>query len=110
MSNKVKDAAAANLLEELHDLLDATMATTHREEGVRLAIEKAGGVNALARELGMTGAALSVWRRVPAHRILQVEAVTGIPREKLRPDLYRVRRKHEPRAECKGGSNHEQKT
>jgi DNA-binding transcriptional regulator YdaS (Cro superfamily) len=63
--------------------------TTHREEGLRLAIEKAGGLNALARELGITGAALCEWRRVPTHRILQVEAVTGIPREKLRPDLYR---------------------
>jgi DNA-binding transcriptional regulator YdaS (Cro superfamily) len=74
------------------------MATAHREEGVRLAIEKAGGVNALARELGITGAALSVWRRVPAHRILQVELVTGIPREKLRPDLYRRMRSRNVRA------------
>jgi DNA-binding transcriptional regulator YdaS (Cro superfamily) len=69
------------------------MTTPQREEGLRLAIEKAGGIRALARELGISGAALCVWKRVPAHRILQLEYVTSIPRERLRPDLYRSRRK-----------------
>jgi DNA-binding transcriptional regulator YdaS (Cro superfamily) len=59
------------------------------DEGLRLAIEKAGGITALARELGMTPSAVFEWRRVPSGRILQVEAVTGIPREKLRPEFYR---------------------
>jgi DNA-binding transcriptional regulator YdaS (Cro superfamily) len=59
------------------------------DPGLRLAIEAAGSVTALARLLGMSQQALSEWRRVPAHRLRQVEAVTGIPREKLRPDLYR---------------------
>ena len=58
------------------------------EEGLRLAIEAAGGVRALARLLGMSSPSVTEWRRVPSHRILQVEAVTGIRREKLRPDLY----------------------
>jgi DNA-binding transcriptional regulator YdaS (Cro superfamily) len=62
-----------------------------RDEGLRLAIKTAGGLRALARELGMSSPALWAWTRVPADRILQVEAVTGIPREKLRPDLYRLR-------------------
>jgi transposase-like protein len=65
------------------------MSSHEIEEGLRLAIEQGGGINALARKLGMTPSALFEWRRVPSHRILQVEAVTGIPREKLRPDLYR---------------------
>jgi DNA-binding transcriptional regulator YdaS (Cro superfamily) len=60
-----------------------------REEGLLLAIKAAGGIRALARELGMSPQALSEWRRVPADRILQVEAVTKVRREKLRPDLYR---------------------
>jgi hypothetical protein len=38
----------------------------------------------------MSHQALWEWRRVPDDRILQVEAVTKIPREKLRPDLYRT--------------------
>jgi DNA-binding transcriptional regulator YdaS (Cro superfamily) len=58
------------------------------DEGLRKAIEVAGSLRRLAMLLGITPAALLEWWRVPAHRILQVEAVTGIPREQLRPDLY----------------------
>lgn len=32
------------------------------------------------------------WKKsgqIPADRILEIEAITGIPREELRPDLYR---------------------
>jgi DNA-binding transcriptional regulator YdaS (Cro superfamily) len=59
------------------------------DPGLRRAIEAVGSISQLARLLGMSQQAVSEWRRVPAHRIRQVEAVTGIPREKLRPDLYR---------------------
>ena len=59
------------------------------DEGLRLAVAKAGSFTALAQTLGMTASAIMEWQQVPSHRILQVEAVTGIPREKLRPDLYR---------------------
>jgi DNA-binding transcriptional regulator YdaS (Cro superfamily) len=58
--------------------------------GLKEAIKAAGGLRPLARELGMSMQALSQWKRVPAHRILQVEAVTGIARERLRPELYRL--------------------
>lgn len=64
-----------------------------RDEGLQIAIEKAGGLRPLARDLGMSMQALSEWRRVPADRLLQVEAVTDIPRRKLRPDLYRTRKR-----------------
>jgi DNA-binding transcriptional regulator YdaS (Cro superfamily) len=59
-----------------------------RDAGLVLAIKAAGSMRALAGELGLSSQAFSEWKRVPAHRILQVEAVTRIPREKLRPDLY----------------------
>jgi DNA-binding transcriptional regulator YdaS (Cro superfamily) len=60
------------------------------DEGLRLAIAAAGSRDTLAELLGMRrAAAVSGWRRVPAYCISQVEAVTGIPREQLRPDLYR---------------------
>jgi DNA-binding transcriptional regulator YdaS (Cro superfamily) len=58
-------------------------------DGLRAAIDKAGGLRALARALGISQTSLAEWRRVPADRLVQVEAVTGIPRETLRPDLYR---------------------
>jgi len=70
-------------------MVTKTIARPEIEEGLRLAIEAAGGVRALARLLGMSAPALLEWRRVPAHRILQVEAVTNIQRERLRPDFYR---------------------
>jgi len=57
--------------------------------GLQLAIAKLGSANALAKALGMSAQAFSEWRRIPSHRILQVEAITGIDRSKLRPDLYK---------------------
>jgi DNA-binding transcriptional regulator YdaS (Cro superfamily) len=69
------------------------MTTTHREEGLRLAIKAAGTRYRLAMLLGIRPSSVLKWWRVPSERILQVEAVTKIPREALRPDLYRHRRK-----------------
>lgn len=60
-----------------------------RDAGLQAAIKAAGGIKPLARALGMSHPALIKWRRVPSHRIVQVEQATGIPREQLRPDLYR---------------------
>ena len=59
------------------------------DEGLREAIKKAGGLRALARALGISQTSLAEWRRVPAERLVQVEAITGIDRSVLRPDLYR---------------------
>ena len=42
----------------------------------------------IAKELGITHGAVYQWRRVPAERVLKVAEITGIPKEKLRPDLY----------------------
>lgn len=42
----------------------------------------------LAQRLGISPAALSMWKRVPHERVLDVERLTGIPRKTLRPDLY----------------------
>ncbi len=59
-----------------------------REDGVQLAIDAAGGVAALARGLGISQPSVSAWRRVPADRVVAVEAITGVKREQLRPDLF----------------------
>ena len=59
-----------------------------RTSGVEDAIRAAGGVGVLARSLGISQPAVSNWARVPAERVLQVEAITGVGRVRLRPDLY----------------------
>jgi DNA-binding transcriptional regulator YdaS (Cro superfamily) len=47
---------------------------------------------ALARELGVTQGAVGHWLRgasaITAERAIQIEAVTGIPRSTLRPDIF----------------------
>lgn len=52
------------------------------------AIRAAGTAGELARRLGITPQALSQWDAVPPLRVIDVERVTGVAREKLRPDLY----------------------
>ena len=47
-----------------------------------------GSLAQLARDLGISRAAVAQWKRVPAERVVAVERFTGIPREELRPDLY----------------------
>lgn len=59
------------------------------DKGLEKAIETAGGVRALARKLGIRHSAILTWKRVPAHRMLEVEQATGVPREVLRPDFFR---------------------
>jgi len=44
----------------------------------------------LAREIGITRGAVAQWERVPAERIGDVARVTGIPQERLRPDLFKT--------------------
>ena len=52
------------------------------------AIRAAGGVTELARCIGISQPSVSNWSRVPAERVLTVEALTGVARAILRPDLY----------------------
>jgi TorA maturation chaperone TorD len=59
-----------------------------RDEGLDEAIRVAGGVGALARKIGISQPSVSNWARVPAERVLSVEAATGVSRVILRPDLY----------------------
>lgn len=42
----------------------------------------------LAARLGLTPQAISLWKRVPAERVLDVEQATGISRHVLRPDVF----------------------
>jgi TorA maturation chaperone TorD len=59
-----------------------------RDLGLEEAIRAAGGIGALARKIGISQPSVSNWSRVPVERVLAVEAVTGVGRAVLRPDLY----------------------
>lgn len=59
-----------------------------RDQGLQLAIEAAGGVGALARGLGIKQPSVSSWAKIPADRVIAIETITGVGRDRLRPDLY----------------------
>jgi DNA-binding transcriptional regulator YdaS (Cro superfamily) len=46
-------------------------------------------LNSLNPEKRISPQAISQWRQVPAVRAFDVEAVSGIPRHELRPDVFR---------------------
>jgi DNA-binding transcriptional regulator YdaS (Cro superfamily) len=56
------------------------------DTGLELVIKAAGSATRVA------GKAVQQWKRIPAERVIQVEAVTGVPRQRLRPELYLPRR------------------
>jgi TorA maturation chaperone TorD len=58
------------------------------DPGLDEAIRAAGGITELARRIGISQPSVSNWSRVPAERVLSVEAATGVARAILRPDLY----------------------
>jgi TorA maturation chaperone TorD len=59
-----------------------------RDAGLVQAIKAAGGVASLARSIGIAQPSVSAWSRIPAGRVLAVEAMTRVQRSELRPDLY----------------------
>ncbi|MGX7886459.1 YdaS family helix-turn-helix protein [Enterobacter hormaechei] len=61
--------------------------------GLTKAIKSAGTATNLATMLGIKPMSISRWKNryqgvVPADRVLQIYAVTGITPHELRPDLY----------------------
>lgn len=65
----------ANMLEK-HDI------------GLQKAISAAGSAGKLALLLKITPQAISQWTVVPLNRVFDVEAVTGLSREVIRPDFF----------------------
>ncbi len=59
-----------------------------RDQGLDRAIRAVGGVTELARRIGISQPSVSNWERIPAERVVSVEAATGIARNLLRPDLF----------------------
>lgn len=59
-----------------------------RLEGVKKAVEAAGNRSKLARALGIKVQSIQQWTKIPDERLIEVEAVTGVPRAELRPDIF----------------------
>jgi DNA-binding transcriptional regulator YdaS (Cro superfamily) len=57
-----------------------------------------GTLVSIARAIGRSHGAVWQWKEVPAEHVAAVESVTGIPRHKLRPDLYPIAREALPEA------------
>jgi hypothetical protein len=56
---------------------------------IREAAGKVGGVPKLARRLGVSRQAIYQWTEVPVERAAVLERVTGIPRSRFRPDVFK---------------------
>jgi DNA-binding transcriptional regulator YdaS (Cro superfamily) len=59
--------------------------------GIQLAIKAAGSKAALARIIDRSPQIVAFWakkNRLPAEYVRVIERATGIPRHKLRPDIY----------------------
>jgi TorA maturation chaperone TorD len=61
-----------------------------RDQGLQEAIRAAGGITQLARRIGISQPSVSKWDRIPAERVVSVEAATGVARDVLRPDLFKT--------------------
>lgn len=58
------------------------------DTALEAAIKSVGTAQKLAELIGVTPQAISQWDRVPALRVLKVEAVSGVSRHDQRPDIY----------------------
>lgn len=49
---------------------------------------RVGNRRRLAKLLGISSQAVYHWEQVPVRRVLDVERITGVSRQRLRPDVY----------------------
>lgn len=49
-----------------------------------------GRLKSLAAALDVFPSAISQWTEVPIKRVIDVERITGIPRQELRPDYFEL--------------------
>ena len=55
------------------------------------ALDKIGGTVRMAEAAGVSPQAVSQWRHIPIHHVVTISKRTGLPRHRLRPDLYEAR-------------------
>jgi DNA-binding transcriptional regulator YdaS (Cro superfamily) len=55
---------------------------------IKEAAEKVGGIVAMSLQLGLSRGAVSQWDEVPLDRVVAVEKLTGVSRQRLRSDVF----------------------
>jgi DNA-binding transcriptional regulator YdaS (Cro superfamily) len=59
-----------------------------KTEPLQRAIKAVGTADKLAAGLGISAQAISQWSDIPLKRVFDVEKLTGIPHQELRPDFF----------------------
>jgi DNA-binding transcriptional regulator YdaS (Cro superfamily) len=80
------------------------MPANSERQALQRAIEIIGGQAELGRALGVTQSGVWYWcrlGRLPAEFVLKVEALSGIARTRLRPDIYPPAPKKAPKLPAK---------
>jgi hypothetical protein len=54
-----------------------------------MAARQLGGIVRLSLALGLSRGAAANWKDIPVNHVARLEKLTGIPREVLRPDIFR---------------------
>ena len=57
--------------------------------GLKKAAKAVGGHGRLAVKLKLSAQAVSAWKQIPIARVIDVERITKVPREELRPDIFK---------------------
>jgi DNA-binding transcriptional regulator YdaS (Cro superfamily) len=60
----------------------------HEHDVLDVIFSRVGSASELARQLGITPAAVLQWDKVPASRVLEVERISGVSRHDVRPDVF----------------------
>jgi hypothetical protein len=60
----------------------------HRDPALNEIYAIHGLASKLARELGISRAAVCAWQKVPIRHLREVARISGIPKAKLRPDIF----------------------
>lgn len=68
--------------------MTSTRSYKNADQPLQQAYRAAGGLNRIADAVNRKPGTVCGWSRVPPEHVLVVEAVSGIPRHVLRPDLY----------------------
>lgn len=55
---------------------------------IKKVIKKAGGPVRVSKLLGISHQAVGQWKSVPPKWVIKIEELSGIPRTKIRPDIY----------------------